>query len=131
MKIKWICLLACMLTMFSSCSEDDDDECTSTETSYVSSINAANTGTVGTPLNIEVFFGVYNGCGEFNKFVKNQNGNTTEIEVKSQYEICSICPQVALTLETTYEFTASSPGDYTLKFKSGEDEYISTTISIE
>lgn len=114
-----------------SCNNDDDqDDCGSTfETAFVDSINAPETGNVGETIPVEVVFLVANGCGVFNKFEETSNGNSQTIVVKAEYE-CRACTQAIERKAVTYNFSASVPGDYELKFKSGLDEYIIVNITI-
>lgn len=62
---KIILLLSTMVIgMLVSCSDDDKNEdCISTQTAFVTSVDAPETGTVNKALNVEVSFQVYNGCG--------------------------------------------------------------------
>ena len=114
-----------------SCGNDDDknNECIEYEVGYVTSVNAPTTGNVNETINIEVNFGVFNGCGEFEKFIETQNGNVRTIEVEAKYEGC-VCTQEAPIRTTNYEFTVSNAGEYELNFKSSQTEFITVTITI-
>lgn len=123
-----------VLVIFSalvSCNNDDDQEdCGSTfETAYVDSINAPDTGNVGEAIPIEVTFFVMNGCGIFNEFEETSNGNSRTIIVNAEYE-CRACTQSIDRISATYNFSASTPGDYELKFQSGLDDFIIINITI-
>tara|TARA_R110000772_G_scaffold233574_1_gene345150 strand:- start:125 stop:517 length:393 start_codon:yes stop_codon:yes gene_type:complete len=114
-----------------SCNNDDDqDKCGSTfETAYVDNINAPDTGIVGETIPIEVTFFVMNGCGVFNEFEVTSDGNSRNIIVNAEYE-CRACTQSIDRISATYNFSASTPGEYELKFKSGLDEFIIINITI-
>ncbi len=114
-----------------SCSDDDEkeNECTSSKTEYVTSINSPTTGVVNEAINIEVNFQVFNGCGGFGKFIETENGNSRIIEVEAKYVGC-ICTQDAPIRTVNYEFTASNAGNYELNFKSSPTEFITANLTI-
>lgn len=126
-------ILLISITLFGlliSCSDDDNEnECISSNTEYVISINSPTTGVVNETINIEVNFQVFNGCGGFGKFIETQNGNSRVIEVEAKYVGC-ICTQDAPIRTVNYEFTASSIGDYELNFKSSPTEFITANLTI-
>jgi hypothetical protein len=78
----------------------------------------------------DVGFRVSNGCGEFGSFVQTSEGNVITIQVIAEYDGC-YCTEDAPLRETIYAFNETIPGIYTLKFKMGEDNYITQTITIE
>ncbi|EGV42836.1 hypothetical protein BZARG_3032 [Bizionia argentinensis JUB59] len=114
-----------------SCTDNDDreDECITNKTEYITSVNSPKTGIVNETINIEVNFGVSNGCGGFGKFIETQNGNNKTIEVEAKYEGC-ICTQDAPIRTVNYEFIANSVGDYELNFKSSSTEFITVNLTI-
>jgi hypothetical protein len=114
-----------------SCTDNDDkeDECITNKTEYITSVNSPNTGIVNETVNIEVSFGVFNGCGGFGKFIETQNGNNKTIEIEAKYEGC-ICTQDAPIRTVNYEFIANSTGDYELNFKSSPTEFITVNLTI-
>ena len=69
-----------------SCENDNDEnnECIEYEIGYVASVNAPSSGNVNETINIEVNFGVFNGCGGFGKFIETENGNVRTIEVEAK-----------------------------------------------
>lgn len=129
MKTKLSIILSVVLLIIISCSKELDDKCVSNNIEYVTSVISPSTGTVNENINIEVVFGIHNGCGNFGKFIESQNGNTKTIEVEARYEGC-VCTQVAGTKSINYVFKTPTPGNYTLKFKSGPTEYITAILSI-
>ncbi len=114
-----------------SCDNNDDEnnECIEYEVGYVASVNAPTSGNVNETINIEVNFGVFNGCGGFGKFIETENGNVRTIELEAKYEGC-ICTQDAPIRTANYEFTASNTGEYELNFKSSPTEFITVNITI-
>ena len=113
-----------------SCNDDDkEDECITSKTEYVTSVNSPTTGTVNQTINIDVKFGVSNGCGGFGKFIETENGNTRIIEIEAKYVGC-ICTQNAPILTVNYEFTPNNVGDYELNFKSSPTEFITVNLTI-
>lgn len=127
-KLKLI-LSALLLVIFSCSKEEQENNCIENKIAYVSSINSPSTGTVNENINIEVSFGVNNGCGNFGKFIETQSGNTKTIEVEARYEGC-ICTMDAPTRKTNYVFKTQISGNYILKFKSSSTEYITVNLAI-
>lgn len=133
MKKKNIVLLIAtmVLGLLFSCSDnaEKENDCTLSQTEFVTSVNAPNTGMTNEIINIEVNFAVFNGCGEFGKFIETENGNTRFIEVEATYVGC-ICTQDIPIRTSHYEFTASNAGDYELNFKSSLTEFITVNLTI-
>ena len=115
-----------------SCNNDDDksNECIEYEVGYVTSVNSPPTGTVNETINLEVSFGVFNGCGFFEKFIEIENENIKTIELEVKYEGC-VCTQEATIRTVNYEFITQVPGNYELRFKSNETDYITVNLLIE
>lgn len=71
MKAKLKLILSTLLLVIFSCSkEEQENNCIENKTAYVTSINSPSTGIVNENINIEVSFGVNNGCGNFGKFIE-------------------------------------------------------------
>ena len=116
--------------MIYSCSEEEqENNCIENKIAYVSSINSPSTGTVNENINIEVSFGVNNGCGNFGKFIETQSGNTKTIEVEARYEGC-VCTMDAPARKANYVFKTQNSENYIFKFKSSSTEYITVTLAI-
>lgn len=133
MKLKFLTLSFFLFLLLSlmSCDNDNDNnnECIENYIAYVTSVNSPNSGTVDESINIEVKFGVSNGCGGFGKFIETENGNTRTIEVEAKYVGC-ICTQNAPIITTNYKFIANNTGNYELNFKSSPTEYITVNLII-
>lgn len=110
-------------------SDENEEECMSTQMVNVTSVEATNTGMVNEKINIAVNFQVYNGCGNFSKFIETKNGNNVTIEVEAKYIGC-ICTQDAPIRTVNYEFSASIAGNYELHFKSSATEFITVNLTI-
>ena len=121
----------------SSCNKDDEtkekkieeNQCIYSETAYVISANSLDTGSVSQSINIEVNFGVNNGCGHFGRFIETQSGNTRTIEVEAKYDGC-ICTLDAPIRTVNYGFIPTQTGNYELKFKSSPTEFITIYITV-
>jgi len=122
-------IISLLLFVVFSCSKEQENNCVENKIEYVSSINSPSTGTVYENINIEVSFGVNNGCGNFGKFIETQNGNTKTIEVEARYEGC-VCTMDAPTRKTNYVFKTQTSGNYILKFKSSSTEFITANLTI-
>lgn len=130
MKPKLKLILGLLLIVIFSCSkEEPENNCVENKIAYVSSINSPSTGKVNENINIEVSFGVNNGCGNFGKFIETQNGNTKTIEVEARYEGC-VCTLDAPTRKKNYVFKTQNSGNYILKFKSSSTEFINANLTI-
>jgi len=132
MKKNIILLLSMIIfELLLSCSNDQakDNQCISSKIEYVTSINSPTTGIVNEMINIEVNFRVFNGCGEFGKFIVTENGNSRVIEVEAKYVGC-ICTQDIPIRTTNYVFKASQAGEYELNFRSSPTEFITASLTI-
>jgi len=127
---KHLLILSILTSIFISCSDNDKNDCVENKLAYVASVNSPSNGIINEIVNIEVNFGVFNGCGGFGEFIETQNGNLRMIEVMAKYEGC-ICTQDTPIRTVNYEFTTKIPGDYELKFKSSEIDFITINLLIE
>lgn len=127
-KLKLI-LSTLFLVVFSCSKEEPENKCIENRIAYVTSINSPSSGTVNENINIEVSYGVNNGCGNFGKFIETGSGNTKIIEVEARYEGC-ICTMDAPIRKTNYVFKTQISGNYILKFKSSSTEYITVNLAI-
>ena len=126
-------IIGLLVTLFFSCDDNEDDnndDCLSYKTAYITSVEAPATGTVNEVVNIEVNFQVTNGCGNFEKFIETTNDNIKTIEVEAKYEGC-ICTTDIPIRTVTYQFLTQDSGNYELRFKSSDSEYIIVNLSIE
>jgi len=117
MKIKNSLLFVSVIIfgILSSCNIDQENEgeCVSNKTEYVTSVNSPSTGSVSETINIEVSFQVFNGCGGFGKFIETQNNTTKNIEVEAIYQGC-ICTDDMPIRTTNYKFIPTRIGNYEL-----------------
>jgi hypothetical protein len=127
---KYIITLSILLTINISCSENDKNDCVENKLAYVTSVNSLSNGVINEITNIEVDFGVNNGCGQFGEFIETENGNVKIIEINARYEGC-ICTQDAPIRTVNYEFITQIPGNYELRFKSNDTDFITVNLLIE
>ncbi|MCJ7756680.1 MAG: hypothetical protein MUP24_00930 [Gillisia sp.] len=127
---KYIITLSILLTINISCSENDKNDCVENKLAYVTSVNSPSNGVINEITNIEVDFGVNNGCGQFGEFIETENGNVKIIEINARYEGC-ICTQDAPIRTVNYEFITQIPGNYELRFKSNDTDFITVNLLIE
>ena len=121
----------------SSCNKDDETKekedkekvCIYSRPTFVVSVNSPDTGSVNQGINIEVNFGVNNGCGRFGRFIETQSGNTRTIDVEAKYDGC-ICTLDLPIRTVNYEFIPTQTGNYELKFKSSPTEFITIYITV-
>ncbi|RXG13383.1 hypothetical protein DSM03_10441 [Leeuwenhoekiella aestuarii] len=134
MKIKTLFLIFSAFIAFSCDSiskttTEESEECIKIETAYVSEVTGELEIEAGSTLDLTVSFPVMSGCGRFNEFKESVSGKTITIEVEAIYEGC-ICTMDIPIRTTTYAFKPSEKGDYTLKFKSSDSDYIEKTITV-
>ncbi|QHS59593.1 hypothetical protein [Chitinophaga agri] len=77
-----------------------------------------------------VHFQVSGGCGQFNKFIEKNNGNTRTITVEAVYKGC-MCTMDMPIRTTSYKFNEKKAGTYYLQFVSGENEFVTDTVVIK
>jgi hypothetical protein len=122
-------LLFFILAILVSCSDDDSEECIGYRPENVTEVNSPTSGRINESIEIEVKFPVYNGCGNFEKFIESGSEQSKIIEVQAKYEGC-ICTDNIPIITAIYEFIPSTIGEYELKFKSGESDYITVNIAV-
>ncbi len=122
-------LLSVLFGLYSSCNSDDKNDCVSAQRVFVTSVTSPSSGMVNEVISINVNFQVFNGCGDFNRFIEVDNGNTIDIEVEAVYNGC-VCTTDAPIRTVNYEFETSVVGDYELNFKSNENEFITVNLTI-
>jgi len=127
---KYLIILSILLSINISCSENDKNDCIENKLAYVTSVDSPTNGVINEIINIEVNFGVSNGCGQFGEFIETENGNVKIIEVNAKYEGC-ICTQDLPIRTVNYEFITQIPGNYELRFKSTDTDYITVNLLIE
>lgn len=131
-RISYITGLLLIAFSIISCAEDRDDRqnCLSYETAYVTAADGPSSAQVGQEVEVLLEFTVFNGCGKFHKFLETESGTVRTIEIEAKYEGC-ICTQNIPIINVRYYFAPQTPGQYTLKFLSGEEEYKEIVILVE
>ncbi|MBE0649736.1 MAG: hypothetical protein IH595_02735 [Bacteroidales bacterium] len=115
---------------FITCNKDYPQTCNENKIAYVTSVKYPGSGTVNEPILIDVNFGVTNGCGQFGKFiVSTDSSNTRTIETEAKYVGC-VCTQDAPIRSAQYKFLTDTPGNYLIKFRSGEAKFIIINLEI-
>ena len=112
-----------------SCSKNEERECVPNEPANVTSVEAPSEGNLGETISMVVNFQVIDGCGEFGKFIETGNGLTRTIEVEAIHTGCG-CYHNMPVVQTTYDFTPNSSGEYVFRFKSGTDEFKTATVLV-
>ena len=135
MKIKNLLFILIAITLFSCDSlmntsdETAEEDCTKTQTAFVSEVNGEEQMDSGNALDLEVLFPVINGCGQFNRFIETSEGKTLTLEVEAIYKGC-MCTMDIPTRKATYTFKPSEKGTYTLRFKSADTGYLEKIITV-
>lgn len=94
--------------------------------------DGVNSTVYGAVLDLQVYFQVNNGCGQFDSFiVEEKNADTTLVQVKARYQKDAICTDNLPVLNTTYRFTPKKIGVHYLKFLGKNDQYVIDTIMVK
>ena len=113
-----------------SCSDDDNNCIDDIEIANVVEVDAPATANVNETVTVNVTFNVRNGCGEFERFIESGSPTSRMIEVEARYEGCA-CTQQITPRTATYEFTPENTGAYLLQFRSGTNEFMEVTVTVE
>lgn len=114
-----------------SCQNDDNSICDKTYHSFVTDVKGGNVGKVGETVVLTIEIQAKNGCSETDGFDIKSDGNTKTYEPRLTYKTCGSCPQNGKIITSYFDFISGKPGTYKLKFKSGEDEFITFTLIIQ
>lgn len=129
------CIILIIFAFFSivlsSCGKTHKaNNCISFTKAPVINVEGQNTGLVNQNIPLTISFNIINGCGQFVNLEQTSNGNTNTISVITKYEGC-ICTQVFITTQTIYNFIATQPGIYYIKFLQAENTYLTHSIVIQ
>jgi len=129
--MKNIFLVLISLALLASCGNDDNgtDNCLSYSEAYVDAVEPIETADAAGFL-YKVYFYVGNRCGGFGSFEETVAGKTITVKLIAKYEGC-ICTEDIPLRDAVYSFKPTAPGTYTLKFKNGEDTFITKTVTLE
>lgn len=123
-------IYASLFILLTSCDiGDNDDVCIFRQGAFVTAIDTPLTAMVNQQVTVEVSFPVINGCGVFNKFIETTDGNTITIAVEALYDGC-VCTADVPTRVTTYSFTPTTAGNFELKFRSSNNNFIVANIMV-
>ena len=81
----------------------------------MTSANVSATGNVIQVIPVSLNFTIFDGCGGFGNITETNVGNTKTLTVSAKYEGC-ICTLPVFDVNTTCNFTATTPGIHTIKF---------------
>ena len=106
------------------------DSCINLQHAPVISANVPVTGNVNQVIPILLNFTIFNGCGGFGNITETNLGNQKTLTVNAKYQGCA-CYQALGTVQTFYNFTATTTGIYTIKFAQPDGTFLSYTINIQ
>ncbi|MGF2414537.1 hypothetical protein [Ferruginibacter sp.] len=109
---------------------EEDKLCTSFTSAPVVKVEGAKTAAVNQTIALIVSFPCFSSCGNFGNYQQTVTGNTTIINVMAKYQGC-ICTQDVPTRQSIYNFSASQPGIYYLKFLQTANAYLIDTITVQ
>lgn len=129
LKFKFIALLILLAGIGGACSVDDDENyCFQSRYTGADGVTGPTTTTVNTPLTLTVSYIPLGSCGKFNTFSETATF-PKEIKILVDYEGCT-CPPTDKVSSEPYVFTATTPGEYVLKFMTGIEATPSITKTI-
>jgi hypothetical protein len=114
MKFKLITIISVYFFML-SCS-NNESACSYEANSPIISVEGPTATTVNQPIEIALVYQVSSDCGNFSRYLEENNMNTTQILMRAQYEGCE-CEEEATLKNTSYTFSRSQVGTYTLRFR--------------
>ena len=112
------------------CNKPHEGECNSVEIAPIASANVPDSGLVNTNIAIPIQYNISNGCGHFLAMEEVIQGNNRNVLVRARYEGC-VCTMVFMTLDTVYNFNASTPGTYYLNFQQSNNSFLRDSITIQ
>lgn len=125
-----LALLASLL--FFACNNDDDNsKCKETETAYIFEVDAPETAKVNETVQLKAKITLVSSCGSFKQFVTSGDGKELTISAEAIYDTCSTCLYYMPSPIEDYSFTPTTTGEYILRFRSGQDEYLKIYILVE
>lgn len=129
-KIKFVALLVMLAGIGVACSVDDGENyCFSTVYIEPESVTGPTTTTVNVPITLNVSFKPGNSCAIFNDFSESTTF-PKEIKLVVDYDGCQCTPTTQVLVEP-YVFSATTPGQYVLKFLTATpNEPIERTIKV-
>lgn len=125
MKHFYFLFLFCIALL--SCSKEKS--CKEISTAYISEVNSPENAVVNQLVNIELLLAL-NGCDSFYK-LESKGEFEREIVGKIKQEKCLQCITSINEVIISYPFTAKKQGNYTLKFKSSQNTYITKQITVK
>jgi hypothetical protein len=121
-------ILSLSFITFSSC-DTSTPECWEISGTGTISVDGETETTVNEPLQLLVTYVVVNECDNFYLFFEEISEGVKWITVNVRYDGCN-CPGKVVNRVQPYNFVASEPGEYVLRFKVTNSEYIEKIITV-
>jgi len=112
------------------CNKPQEGECNYIAIAPIATANVPDSGLTNTTIPIPIQYNISNGCGHFLNMEETVQGNNRNITVNARYEGC-VCTMVFMTLDTVYNFNATTPGTYYLNFNQGNNSFLRDSITIQ
>lgn len=126
-----VILLAFTVSTLTFCSKEDTtgDYCFVTTQAPITQVTGDSITAINVPLVLQVSYNITNGCGSFSRFIES-NGFPKEIIAEANYDGC-VCTEIFSTQQSPYTFSASQPGEYILRFSTGNSTgFVTRTITV-
>ena len=121
-------LIGLMLVVASGCDKvnspcHEDDKTAALITDFPDSL------AINEKYDLAVKFVLENSCGEFDSFDVAENGNTSDITVKTHYEGCN-CDLELIERTNTYTIQKGAPGVYQFRFWVAENDWDTYSLTV-
>lgn len=128
-KIKFIAFII-LLAGVTACGIDDGDaECSYSENNEVTLVAGPDTAIVNQEITLNVSVKMLRTCGVFGAF-NETNGYPKNIYAQINYPDCD-CPVQNTSVTVPYTFSASTPGQYELRFQTATTPIVKTITVTE
>ncbi|NMM47317.1 hypothetical protein [Marinigracilibium pacificum] len=100
-----LCVIACK-------KDDEEIGCIEKQFIVIENAGAPATARIGDQVNIIFNMTLSQACQSFTELKSIEDGNTTYIDAKGEYDACIGCAQILIPVEATYQFSPKSKGVY-------------------
>lgn len=122
-----VLLLIASLALNIGCEKNKNPNCVSYGTGYIFSVKGPDSASINENVLFDVKLAVMNGCGQFERFEEEREGNQIYIKAIAKYAGC-ICTQDIPQRQTSYTFKSATPGMYFFTFRGYEWDTKDTLI---
>lgn len=131
-RLKIILSVLFLVTVFFSCSSDDDQpiDKSTTKSAFVTEIRGPESGKVNDELSYEIFFTADNECGQFDRYSEVIINKVKGLQVEVRYPAEACSRQVPTSKIVVFKFKSTEKGTFEIKFKKSKTEFITRTVVV-